>query len=155
DAGSSDVDAGYVRPSDQDQDGVRDSLDNCPNDPNPDQANLDGDFTGDVCDRCVHTFQDQTNQPPCTPLTEREPNDRPEQAHELPSPRLDEILEVHGVFETGMQAVDRYDLQAPADAEGVFNVRVVRKQGSQLRPNILVTALAIDPEHPLPAGFVP
>ena len=40
------VDAG----GDADGDRVCDDADNCPNDPNPDQADLDGDGRGDVCD---------------------------------------------------------------------------------------------------------
>ncbi len=36
--------------SDQDSDGIPDSSDNCPNNPNPDQADTDGDGIGDVCD---------------------------------------------------------------------------------------------------------
>lgn len=35
---------------DSDNDGVPDESDNCPNDPNPDQADADGDGKGDVCD---------------------------------------------------------------------------------------------------------
>lgn len=35
---------------DADEDGVIDRDDNCPDDPNPDQANADGDGQGDVCD---------------------------------------------------------------------------------------------------------
>jgi len=35
---------------DADGDRVCDDVDNCPNDPNPDQADLDGDGRGDVCD---------------------------------------------------------------------------------------------------------
>jgi hypothetical protein len=35
---------------DTDGDGVVDLLDNCPSDPNPDQANCDGDGQGDACD---------------------------------------------------------------------------------------------------------
>ena len=35
---------------DSDSDGVVDNLDNCPFDANPDQANADGDASGDVCD---------------------------------------------------------------------------------------------------------
>ena len=37
-------------PPDSDNDTVFDSIDNCPDDPNPDQANNDGDSMGDVCD---------------------------------------------------------------------------------------------------------
>lgn len=36
--------------ADTDGDGVLDPDDNCPYDPNPDQANTDGDLLGDVCD---------------------------------------------------------------------------------------------------------
>lgn len=39
--------------NDQDGDGVEDSVDNCPQDPNPDQADGDGDGIGDVCDSPV------------------------------------------------------------------------------------------------------
>jgi hypothetical protein len=35
---------------DEDDDGVADAADNCPNDPNPSQANSDGDADGDACD---------------------------------------------------------------------------------------------------------
>lgn len=38
------------RCSDRDEDGVPDLEDNCPDTPNPDQADLDGDGLGDVCD---------------------------------------------------------------------------------------------------------
>jgi hypothetical protein len=37
-------------PEDTDGDTVCDGIDNCPADPNTDQADLDGDGTGDVCD---------------------------------------------------------------------------------------------------------
>lgn len=37
-------------PLDQDDDGIPDSLDNCPETANPDQADLDGDGIGDACD---------------------------------------------------------------------------------------------------------
>ena len=37
-------------PADSDGDGVYDTVDNCPNDPNPLQENNDGDGQGDVCD---------------------------------------------------------------------------------------------------------
>ncbi len=36
--------------TDGDGDGVIDCADNCPNDPNPDQSDIDGDGIGDVCD---------------------------------------------------------------------------------------------------------
>ncbi|MBI4816377.1 MAG: thrombospondin type 3 repeat-containing protein [Deltaproteobacteria bacterium] len=39
-----------VPPSDLDGDGVPDSSDNCPNEANSEQADLDGDSVGDVCD---------------------------------------------------------------------------------------------------------
>ncbi len=44
--------------ADADGDGVSDAEDNCPNDPNPDQADTDGDGIGDVCDPYP------TNHPP-------------------------------------------------------------------------------------------
>jgi hypothetical protein len=37
---------------DHDDDGVPDAADNCPNTPNPDQADTDGDGAGDACDAC-------------------------------------------------------------------------------------------------------
>ncbi len=37
---------------DMDWDGVGDECDNCPTQPNPDQANRDGDTSGDACDLC-------------------------------------------------------------------------------------------------------
>jgi len=39
-----------VAPPDADNDGVPDAADNCPNSPNPDQADVDGDTIGDTCD---------------------------------------------------------------------------------------------------------
>jgi hypothetical protein len=42
--------SGPVAVTDSDGDGVPDSSDNCPSTPNPDQANFDGDSTGDACD---------------------------------------------------------------------------------------------------------
>jgi hypothetical protein len=41
-----------VNPADADLDGVPDAIDNCPDVPNPDQANSDTDDWGDVCDNC-------------------------------------------------------------------------------------------------------
>ena len=41
---------GVEPPPDTDGDGIRDSFDNCPNEPNPDQANVDHDEHGDACD---------------------------------------------------------------------------------------------------------
>src|SRR5207253_10199292 len=42
---------------DADGDGVCDGADNCPADPNPDQADGDGDGRGDVCDPCTDQGQ--------------------------------------------------------------------------------------------------
>ena len=39
-------------PLDRDYDGVANQEDNCPDDPNPDQEDIDGDLIGDVCDPC-------------------------------------------------------------------------------------------------------
>ena len=43
----------YASVTDSDNDDVIDALDNCPNDANMDQANLDGDSAGDVCDNDI------------------------------------------------------------------------------------------------------
>ena len=42
----------YRIPTDRDSDGVTNLEDNCPDDFNPEQEDLDGDFIGDVCDAC-------------------------------------------------------------------------------------------------------
>jgi|GEM_PF-4851945 len=39
--------------SDSDDDGIRDSFDNCPHILNTDQADRDGDGIGDICDNCI------------------------------------------------------------------------------------------------------
>lgn len=49
DAGAS-VDGGEAAPGDRDGDGVDDAEDNCPAEPNTDQADTDGDGDGDQCD---------------------------------------------------------------------------------------------------------
>jgi hypothetical protein len=49
-----DIDLGTIQLEDEDvdADGVPDGVDNCPDDPNPDQENRDGDHRGDECDEC-------------------------------------------------------------------------------------------------------
>jgi hypothetical protein len=42
--------APFSQPSDSDQDGVIDVIDNCPNTPNPNQSDLDRDNIGDACE---------------------------------------------------------------------------------------------------------
>jgi hypothetical protein len=46
------IDAVPDAPGDRDNDGVKDNVDNCPDQPNPDQADEDRDGLGDVCDPC-------------------------------------------------------------------------------------------------------
>ncbi|GIR69382.1 MAG: hypothetical protein CM15mP74_06330 [Halieaceae bacterium] len=55
--------------ADTDGDGVPDSEDCCPNDPNPDQEDQDGDGEGDVCDDDDDGdgVQDDLDQCPATP----------------------------------------------------------------------------------------
>ena len=45
-------------PSDPDGDGACGSCDNCPDIPNPGQANNDGDVRGNVCDNCPNVHND-------------------------------------------------------------------------------------------------
>ncbi len=51
---------------DADDDGVRDSLDNCPVDFNPDQADLDGDGVGAVCQVFICGGLDSTDESVCS-----------------------------------------------------------------------------------------
>jgi len=51
------IDSTYNSWNDTDGDGVVDYLDNCPDVVNPDQADTDGDWEGDVCDGCVISVQ--------------------------------------------------------------------------------------------------
>jgi len=46
----------YIAPSDQDNDGIPDDQDNCPQDYNPGQEDADNDGFGDVCDNCVNIY---------------------------------------------------------------------------------------------------
>ena len=46
---------------DTDEDGIRDSEDNCPSVPNPDQADSDSDGVGNVCDNCPNTYNPDQN----------------------------------------------------------------------------------------------
>ncbi|MDH3786278.1 MAG: metallophosphoesterase, partial [Acidobacteriota bacterium] len=48
---------------DGDSDGVCDAGDNCPADPNPSQADLDGDGAGNACDMCTDTDDDGFGNP--------------------------------------------------------------------------------------------
>lgn len=43
-------------PADDDGDGVCNAIDNCPDEPNPDQQDYDGDLAGDVCDPAEATL---------------------------------------------------------------------------------------------------
>jgi beta-lactam-binding protein with PASTA domain len=55
---------------DSDSDGIADALDNCPNDSNPDQADVDGDGAGDACDADIDGdgVEDTLDSCPLTPL---------------------------------------------------------------------------------------
>jgi hypothetical protein len=48
---------------DVDGDGVCEPVDNCPDDPNADQTDTDGDGIGDACDPCTDTDGDGTGDP--------------------------------------------------------------------------------------------
>jgi rhodanese-related sulfurtransferase len=48
---------------DSDADGINDDLDNCPANANADQADADGDETGDACDTCTDTDGDGFGNP--------------------------------------------------------------------------------------------
>ena len=56
-------------PTDTDQDGIPDPTDNCPNTPNPDQADFDQDGKGDACDPDMDNdgIPNATDQCPNTP----------------------------------------------------------------------------------------
>lgn len=43
---------GVLTGTDTDQDGIADLVDNCPNQPNSNQADADSDSFGDECDNC-------------------------------------------------------------------------------------------------------
>lgn len=58
-----------VTPADRDHDGIFDDHDNCPDVPNPDQADRDGDGVGDHCEATPQDQQDQQQPDPTLPLT--------------------------------------------------------------------------------------
>jgi hypothetical protein len=58
---------------DSDQDGVIDGQDNCPNTPNPNQGDQDGDGQGDVCDSCDDRDPDDDGIPNCRDQCPAEP----------------------------------------------------------------------------------
>jgi cytosine/adenosine deaminase-related metal-dependent hydrolase len=53
-------------PNDRDGDGTPNAMDNCPNIPNMDQANMDGDDKGDLCDPCPDRENNGTAGCPAT-----------------------------------------------------------------------------------------
>jgi len=69
-------------PGDADADGVDDTLDNCPDEPNPDQADCDGDGAGDVCELTAGTaFDCNGNSTPdnCETFVDCNVNDIPDE----------------------------------------------------------------------------
>jgi hypothetical protein len=54
---------GHITANDTDGDGIENSVDNCPDVPNPDQANEDGDKFGDACDPCPVEANDTPSDP--------------------------------------------------------------------------------------------
>jgi hypothetical protein len=69
---------GQVLPClDLDTDGVRDQGDNCPEVPNPDQADAEGDGIGDLCDPCPDDFGELCSCPCFTGVDVRELIDDP------------------------------------------------------------------------------
>lgn len=53
---------------DRDHDGIPDVKDNCPDTPNPDQADSDHNGVGDACDQAWITYQQQHPPPPPKPV---------------------------------------------------------------------------------------
>jgi hypothetical protein len=47
----------HIADDDRDDDGIRDTVDNCPDDSNATQLDTDGDGAGDACDICIHNPQ--------------------------------------------------------------------------------------------------
>ena len=64
-------------PQDSDKDGIPDSLDNCPSEPNNDQNDVDGDGQGDACDadKDGDGVADETDNCPLVPNPGQEDND--------------------------------------------------------------------------------
>lgn len=72
---------GFLICNDRDGDGINDPDDNCPDDPNADQADTDGDGLGDVCDPCpFDSLNDQDGDGECGDVDNCPQTPNPDQA---------------------------------------------------------------------------
>jgi len=136
DAGAPDGDAAVA--NDRDRDGRPDDRDNCPDDPNADQADADGDGRGDICDTCPFTPNngaDGVHQTACRSVRETEPNQTfPGQMLPLPTSTTADILEVIGNVETS-SAGDLFLFNLPDNTiQTTYHVAVLRIPNSGLEP---------------------
>jgi hypothetical protein len=105
----------YVTANDPDLDDVFGVLDNCPNDPNPDQLDTDGDDIGDVCDP---TPDGETPEEPATTTDEilEEATSTPEEVVEE-EPAVEETVEEPVVEEPEVEIVEEPVVEETAPTE--------------------------------------